>query len=60
MKTSYDKISDALYLRFSDTAVFESEEIANGVILDFDEERRIVAIEVLEASKQLSAGARLS
>jgi uncharacterized protein YuzE len=60
MKTSYDKISDAFYLRFSDTSIVESEEVVDGVILDFDEEGRMVAIEVLEASKQLSAGTRLS
>jgi uncharacterized protein YuzE len=55
MKTNYDSSSDALYVRFGDAAIVESEEVADGVVLDFDAEGRIVAIEVLEASKHLSA-----
>lgn len=59
MKTDYDSGADALYLRFSDGLIVESEEVAEGVVLDFDEEGRIVAIELLEVSRHLSAGARL-
>jgi len=56
MKTLYDADSDALYMRFSDARVLESEEVSEGVILDYDAEGRIVAIELLDASKQLAAG----
>ena len=59
MKTTYDSSSDALYVRFADTAIVESEEVADGVVLDFDADGRIVAIEVLEAKKHLSANAHL-
>ena len=59
MKTTYDAQADALYVRFSDSPVIESEEVSNGVVLDFDAEGRIVAIEVLDASKHLAAGAKL-
>ena len=59
MKTIYDAESDALYVRFADAAIIESEEVAEGVVLDFDAEGRIVAIEVLDASKHLAAGAQL-
>jgi uncharacterized protein YuzE len=58
MKTVYDPEADALYVRFSDKAVTESEEVADGVVLDFDAEGRIVAFEVLEASKHIAAGAQ--
>jgi uncharacterized protein YuzE len=58
MKTLYDADSDALYVRFSDTRVLESEEVSEGVVLDYDAEGRIVAIEVLEASKHLAAGTK--
>jgi len=51
MKTRYDPDADALYVRFSEAEIVESEEVSNGVILDFDAEGRIVAIEVLDASK---------
>ena len=57
MKTLYDPKTDALYVRFADASVAESEEVADGIILDFDDKGKIVAIEVLEASKQVAAGA---
>ena len=58
MRTVYDSEADALYVRFADAPVVESEEVAAGVVLDFDAEGRIVAIEVLDASKHLAAGTR--
>lgn len=58
MKTLYEADSDALYVRFSDTRVLESEEVSEGVVLDYDAEGRIVAIEILEASKHLAAGTK--
>jgi uncharacterized protein YuzE len=57
MKTIYDPASDALYVRFAEAAVVESEEVSDGVVLDFDSEGRIVAIELLDASKHVTAGA---
>lgn len=59
MKTIYDAEADALYVRFAEASVVESEEVAEGVVLDFDADGRIVAIEVLDASKHLTAGAKL-
>ena len=59
MKTIYDPEADALYVRFADLPVVESEEVADGVVLDFDAEGRIVAFEFLEARKHLTAGAKL-
>jgi uncharacterized protein YuzE len=58
MKTIYDPEADALYVRFADASVVESEEVADGVVLDFDAEGRIVAIELLDASKHVAAGAK--
>jgi uncharacterized protein YuzE len=57
MKTIYDPESDALYVRFTEASVFESEEVAEGVVLDFDADGRIVAIELLDASKHVAPGA---
>jgi uncharacterized protein YuzE len=59
MKATYDPEADALCLRFVDARIVESAEISKGVVLDFDADHRIVAIEVLEASKLLSASAKL-
>ena len=53
MKLHYDPEADALYVRFSDQKILESEEVRPGLILDFDEEGRIVAIEMLDVRKQM-------
>lgn len=59
MKTRYDSETDALYLRFTDAPVSESEEVRPGVVFDFDAEGRIVAVEFLDASEHLANGADL-
>ena len=56
MRTIYDPDTDALYLRMTDGKVLESEEVSPGVILDFDSEGRVIAVEVSNASKTLAAG----
>jgi uncharacterized protein YuzE len=58
MRTIYDAEANALYVRFSEATIIESEEVSNGVVLDFDAEGRIVAIELLDASKHVAAGAK--
>jgi uncharacterized protein YuzE len=57
MRTSYDPEADALYVRFAEASIVESEEVADGVVLDLDADGRIVAIELLDASKHIAAGA---
>jgi uncharacterized protein YuzE len=57
MKAIYDAEADALYVRFAETPVVESEEVSTGVVLDFDADGRIVAIELLDASKHVAGGA---
>lgn len=54
MKISYDKDSDAMYVVLrNDRRYAESEEVAPGVVLDFDEDGNLLAIEVYsEASKK--------
>ena len=59
MNTSYDPVTDALYVRFAKTPIEGSEEVAPGIILDFDAEHRLVAIEVLNARSKLTEGAVL-
>lgn len=50
MKLKYDKETDILYIRLNDLKIVESDE-KNGVIIDYSEKGEVVAIEVLEASK---------
>jgi len=49
----FDPAADAAYIRFSGEAVLESEEVSDGIVLDFDENGRIVGMEILEARKHL-------
>lgn len=50
MRLKVDRESDALYLRLDEAAVVESEEVQPGVILDYDDQGRVVGIEVLRLS----------
>jgi uncharacterized protein YuzE len=59
VKSRYDAKTDALYVRFADAPVVESEEVHPGLVLDFDAAGRIVAVEILDASEHLSTGADL-
>ncbi|MDE1158147.1 MAG: DUF2283 domain-containing protein [Neorhizobium sp.] len=49
----YDATVDAAYIRFSTEEIAESEEVATGIVLDYDETGRIVGMEVLDARKNL-------
>jgi uncharacterized protein YuzE len=44
MKTLYDAEADALYVRFADAPVVESEEVSKGVALDLDADGRIATV----------------
>lgn len=60
MKTHYDSEANALYLRFADAPVSESEEVRPGIVFDFDADGRIVAVEILDATEHLASGADLT
>jgi len=53
MKLRYDKKNDALYIRFNDKRYFESDEVREGVIFDYDKKGKIIGIEILDASEVL-------
>ena len=55
IRLHYDPATDAAYLRFSENSVSESEEVAKGVVLDYDADGRMVGMEVLEARRHLPA-----
>jgi len=60
MKLRIDKATDALYLRLDTAKVIESEQVAPGVIVDFDSKNRVVGLEVLNVSKRLPQASRPS
>ena len=55
IRLHYDSATDAAYLRSSENAVSESEEIAPGVVIDYDTDGRMVGMEVLNARRHLPA-----
>ena len=52
MKLSIDKEADALYLRLDESPIVESEEVAPGVVLDYNDADQVVGIEMLNLSKR--------
>ena len=53
MRINFDKKADAVYIRFSEEKYFESDEIREGFIVDYDNKGRIIGIEILDVSKNL-------
>ncbi len=54
MRFSYEKKIDALYIRFNDKAVAESDQVSDNIIIDYDKSGRIIALEILDASKKMA------
>lgn len=54
MKIEYDPEADALYIHVREAHVADNIDIEDGVTVDVDEDRHIVGVEILDASKRLS------
>jgi len=54
MKVIYDPQTDSLTIILRDVPVKESDEIRDGLIVDYGDDNRIVAIEMLDASENVS------
>lgn len=50
MRLSYDPQTDSLYIHLTERPSVDSDEVADGVVLDFDEQGGIVGIDVQHAS----------
>ena len=48
----YDRVGDVLYIKLRDDKVADSDEVAPGIIVDYNEKCDIVGIEVLWFSKR--------
>ena len=53
MKLNYHPDTDSLYIDLSDRASTESREISVGVVLDYDEQGRLVGIDIDNASNKV-------
>ncbi len=54
MKSAYDAKVDALYIRWTESKIAESDEVSEGVILDYDSDGNVVGVEVLNASQKIT------
>ena len=54
MRITYDEEVNAVYLRLKETSYYESDEIKEGLILDYDKEGNLIGVEILDASEYLS------
>ncbi len=52
MRVRVDHQADAVYLNLTDREIVESEEVADGIVVDYDAEGRILGLEILDASRQ--------
>ena len=51
MQIQFDARADALYIRLDDSTIGASEEVKPGIILDFNAQDQVVAIEILKVQK---------
>jgi len=57
MRVTYDPAADAMYLYLTEPAagrseVARTEEVAAGVMLDFDGEGQVIGVEILSVSRR--------
>lgn len=53
MKVVYTREEDALYVTLrSDRRYVDSEEVAPGVVLDFDKDGNVLAVEIYESASE--------
>ena len=51
MVFEYYRDNDMLYIKLVSGTSVESEEVAPGVVLDFDKQNRVIGVEIEDASK---------
>jgi uncharacterized protein YuzE len=52
MNLQYDAATDSLYIDLADRPSVDSDEVADGVVLDFDADGHLVGIDIDHASQR--------
>lgn len=58
MKFEYSRDEDALYVYFKEVDVSRSEDVDDGIVIDYDALGDVVGIEVLDASSRIDMSDR--
>lgn len=53
MTIKYDEETDTLRIRLTDARIVDSDEESPDVILDYDVDRNVIGIEILQASRRV-------
>jgi uncharacterized protein YuzE len=53
MRMRYSQEADAIYIRLKENKIVNSDEISDGVIVDYDENGNVVGIEILWVSEKV-------
>ena len=54
MKVIFDPETDTLSIIFRDDKISESDEVREGIIIDYSKDGKIVSMEIMDASEQVS------
>jgi uncharacterized protein YuzE len=56
MRTSYDPEADAMFVWFGPEGTKSSgtQEVAPGILLDFDGEGRVIGVEIMDVSERMA------
>jgi uncharacterized protein YuzE len=46
-QVQYDSVVDAAYFQLTNSQGVDSEEIADGIIVDYDKDNKVIAVELL-------------
>ena len=52
MKVEYDVTTDSMYISLKEGVSAESEEVTDGLVLDFDNAGKVVGIDIQHASQR--------
>ncbi len=52
MKVEYDVSTDSMYISLNEGVSAESEEVTDGIVLDFDDAGKVVGIDIQHASQR--------
>ena len=55
MKISYDPKYDVMYIKFSEGKIIDTIEVEANVLIDYGEDKEIMGIEILSASRMIKA-----